>query len=682
MKEIFKQYLANKGILVADIPTTPEEAFYTTYALANMFNVSITEGADLASKGMIEQLENVIGVYVPQAFYKGFPATVKKLSKDELLFDQLFHYAVTYGIGNFEGKGGHSLFEEDFKRSAFKEKTAVKKFVIITEEKAVQVIEECVEDLLCSTRPVSKSQYEVILNYCKDYNYKVSACACGDTIIDLLIDTEEVYLANLLRLSDVVKFVEYINFRQYKNTNVKKLNFSNSTRKFVTKVLDIILAGNNCNVIDCYEKKAKWSGILHHIHYKPKNDFAVEFVNAMRGSENKSVYSDFEKAMSENKIMDAVDILKKGKGSSALLRNVNYILSRCKTKEEISYVIENTQTENPIVLIQLLISYANYRANAARTFKFTKFNLMRVHTETEEEQKKRASSIPNSVIKMLKSKISEMLIEIYKGTIDTVYIDTDMKKIALPLQETTAMGGYGMLPKGSRIPVERGKKIRCFTYWEKVNDIDLSVVGIDDKGSRKEYSWRTMYKEQSDGISFSGDQVRGYEGGSEFFDVIPTAYRRKNPGVKYLIFSNNVYSASTFDKCVCKAGYMLRDVKDSGEIFEPKTVATSYTINAESTFAYLFALDLVKNEIVWLNLSRDSEVHVAGTTPFDFLLDYFNMTDVINVYDLFEMLATKVVKKPELADVVVTDKDVEVKEGAEVIRSYDFERILAYMNKK
>ena len=127
---------------------------------------------------------------------------------------------------------------------------------------------------------------------------------------------------------------------------------------------------------------------------------------------------------------------------------------------------------------------------------------------------------------------------------------------------------------------------------------------------------------------------------------------------------------------------MLRDVKDSGEVFEPKTIATSYTINAESTFAYLFALDLVKNEIVWLNLSRDSEVHVAGTTPFDFLLDYFNMTDVINVYDLFEMLATKVVKKPELADVVVTDKDVEVKEGAEVIRSYDFERILAYMNKK
>ena len=31
MKEIFKQYLANKGILVADIPTTPEEAIYTTY---------------------------------------------------------------------------------------------------------------------------------------------------------------------------------------------------------------------------------------------------------------------------------------------------------------------------------------------------------------------------------------------------------------------------------------------------------------------------------------------------------------------------------------------------------------------------------------------------------------------------------------------------------------------------
>ena len=54
----------------------------------------------------------------------------------------------------------------------------------------------------------------------------------------------------------------------------------------------------------------------------------------------------------------------------------------------------------------------------------------------------------------------------------------------------------------------------------------------------------------------------------------------------------------------------------------------------------------------------------------------------MNVQKLFSMLATEVVETPEDADVVVTDDAVSVKENAEIIHSYDTERILALMNSR
>lgn len=126
---------------------------------------------------------------------------------------------------------------------------------------------------------------------------------------------------------------------------------------------------------------------------------------------------------------------------------------------------------------------------------------------------------------------------------------------------------------------------------------------------------------------------------------------------------------------------MLRDTNASGKIFEPKSVESSFIINADSTFAYLFGLDLEKNDFIWLNVNRNSYAAVAGDSPLSFLLDYFFSTDVINVKSFFEMMATEIVEDPKLADIVVSDKinESEIKEGAKLIHSYDFEKMTALM---
>ncbi|MCR4624722.1 MAG: hypothetical protein K5795_01975, partial [Lachnospiraceae bacterium] len=685
---IFKDYLFTKHILVSE-KGNDENAFETLFTIANMFNIRIKQGQALAEREMISYISSMMGISVPEPFYKSFPESVKKLSRDELVFDQMVHYTVTYGFGNFS-EAGHSLLEEQFERTAFKENTDIKDCIIVSVPDAEEKLKGYINDFLLGSRPLSASQYDLLSAYIDKYDFCPVEIASKNVAIRLLGDKRDLYYTKFLSLPDVTKVVEDINYRLYANTNINKLNLKNQDRKLITLVLDRMFNRYMKGVAEtfvkdkrsCFERKAVWSGLLHHIHYKPKNSYATEFVNLMRGAENHSVYSVFEKAMEAGNIEEAVFALKTGKGSGAVLRNLDYIVSRCKSDSDIKCVLENISTGNIMILIQLLIKYSSKtRTKTLRTFGFTKFEKMKIHPETKAESERRRTFLNDAQVEVLRAFIKTELENVLKNRLGKVYIDNNMKNHALPVQETASSGGIGVLTKGTRLHIDDCKKIRAFTYWEKVDDIDLSCFGLTDDGRRIEFSWRTMAGLQSDAIVYSGDETSGYKGGSEYFDIDLEKFKNMYPEVKYVIFCDNVFSPLRFCDCFCKAGYMLRDIEDSGEIFEPKTVASSFIINSDSTFAYLFGLDLVKNDFIWLNMNRNSNEHVAGETPLAYLTDYFFVTDVINVESFFKMMATEIVNDPKEADVAVSDKlnETDIKEGCNLIHSYDFEKMTALM---
>ncbi|MCI6730809.1 MAG: hypothetical protein MR487_00560 [Lachnospiraceae bacterium] len=680
MKAIFKNYLFNHNILVSENTEKSEYAFETRFAIAKLFNIEITSGQDMVSEDMIRYIAVRLGQHVPEPFYRGFPESVRTLAPHQLFFDQLLHYMKTYGTDSFS-EAGHSVIEDCTERSVFDETCEVKEFVVVSEEEAVEKIAEYIESLLAGTRPVNLDQYDFICEYIREYNYQVKKCASKNMAIKLLLEFRKAQYAEFIAMSDVIKLVDELNYREYGNHNIRKLNLKNQDRKFVTDIINHLFHTGNCDLRNCYEKKAVWSGLLHHIHYKPVNEVSAQFVQCMRGDENGSVYSKFEKALAAQDIREAVIALKKGKGSGAVLRNLNYILSRCESEEDIQFVINHMESANGIVLLQLLMEYANHKADAEkRIFTFARHNRMVVHMETADEMSRRKSAISEKTAALLCKAIRANLKKIYAGKLGKVYIDPAMKQIALPIQESASSGGFGVLPRGSRLHIEEGKKVRAFTYWEQVNDIDLSVIGIRSDGSQMEFSWRSMWSCQSDAIVYSGDETSGYHGGSEYFDIDIEKFRKMYPQITYLIFCDNVFSGQKFNTCICRAGYMLRDIKDSGEVYEPKTVKTSFTVNCDSRFAYLFAIDLAANDFIWLNAARESSVNVAGTTRLGFLTKYFDVTSVMNMSDFFSMLAGKVVEKIEDADVVVTDQQVNAGENVEIIRSCDTERVIALMN--
>ena len=127
---------------------------------------------------------------------------------------------------------------------------------------------------------------------------------------------------------------------------------------------------------------------------------------------------------------------------------------------------------------------------------------------------------------------------------------------------------------------------------------------------------------------------------------------------------------------------MLRDIEDSGEIFEPKTVKSSFTINCASRFAYLFGLDLTTNDFVWLNIANQNGSRIAASDNMDFLTQYFKITKIFNVYDFFSLMASEIVDDPKDAEIAISDEEIEAGESTEVIRSYDTERMIALLNRK
>lgn len=676
MKQLYRQFLFAKGILVSERPA--EHPAETIVALAAKFGVHVTDGAAYADAGLLSFVADELGYYIPDAFYKGFPETVRALSPTALLLDQLIHYFQTYGCDDFR-KAGHALFEADITRTACREHGEEKCVVILPEREAEVVLAESIANLFAGSRPLAPLSYEVVRTYFADGNPLPEVCTCKDTAIRLLLDTRNLAFADFLMLSDVIKLVERMQYQLYKSDDCKKLNFKNRDRVFVTNVIYALFAAGKCNVDACFERKKLWCGLLHHIHFVPKTPDMQTFAAQMRGCENHSAYAEFERHMRARNIAAAVRELAARKGDAAVLRQLNYIVSRTESDAEIDMVLATIKMQNPIVLLQLLLSYGSYNADAQRTFVFTSHNRATVHRETEAEQASRRSRLSAAQVARLSKAIEAALADCLRGRLGKVYIHPDMARITVPLGESTKNSGYGVLPRGSRLALPDGKVLRFFTYWEKVNDIDLSLIGMDESGVQTEFSWRTMYEKQSEEIAFSGDQTSGYNGGSEYFDVDLTRFMQKYPAIRYLVLCNNVYSSSTFDACTCRAGYMLRAEPNSGEIFEPKTVKSAFTVAGDSTFAYLFGVDLTTREFVWLNTMAEYRSHVAGTTSLAFLLPTFTVTHTMHLARLFSMLATEVVADRDDADVWLSDTDTTDRADVTVIRSCDFDKILAIL---
>lgn len=345
MKGSLKEFLFTKHILVSETgkEIDPNEAFSAIIALGEKFSIRITKGANLATKEMIRDAARCLGEYVPEPFYRGFPGSVRELTEEQLLFDQLLHYSQTYGMGWFD-RAGHSQVEEVYDRVCdMRERTDVRDFVILSEYEAGEALKGYLKALLGSTRPLNGDQLMFLLDGYDTYGKDIlpDKIPCKDTVIRFLYGKKDLDFCRHLKLSDTIKLLQFIQIGQYQSENLRKLNLTNQDRKFLTSVIDWFVfmnfAGTKtyCDFTECFEKRKIWCGLLHHLHYHCKipDSMMNKFIDDIRSGKNYSAYSLMEDRMKRGYYPGAASALLQYKGESGLMRHLNYILSRCDEHE-------------------------------------------------------------------------------------------------------------------------------------------------------------------------------------------------------------------------------------------------------------------------------------------------------------------------------------------------------------
>lgn len=701
-EEVIEDALFRHGYLVAGDVEDKNEAYSVLIALKGLFGIETSGPVAYLTPDAIRIAERNLGGQVPEPFYTGFPQSVRNLAPNVYSMDQALHYLMTYDMGILDERSAHSLFETKVMRDALGLAAGVRPMTVVSKDEAHALVANWVSDTLASKRPSSAETIALVYAHIEiTPDFKMPKVASKATLVQLteILKNNPKHLAALLdqfMLTDILSLAKWLSYIQdcnqpylslAKQHTLKNLNLKNQNRKLVTRALDVVFERG----IDlqqayfAYEQKKNWAGLLHHIHYKPACERAKGFVAAMRGRENKSYMSYVERLIARGDIVYAAKLLAKVKGPGALLRHLDWLLSRAKTNAQTSDILAELSCNDPTQLLQLMLHYNMPQNDTPRTFAFTRNFELVSHVETPEEVLARKTWLTPDTRRAALAHAQQLFRDTCQSrpSLGRVYIDPAMANITLPLGQASANTGVATLPRGSRIALPEGNTVRAFTYWSKVNDIDLSFIGLDESFNTTEFSWRSMDRRNSSAIIYSGDQTNGYHGGSEYFDINIDEMHKLYPELRYLVLCDNIYTGFTsFDACDVRAGYMMRENPNSGEVFEPKTIKTSFAITGNTSFAYLFAIDLTTREIVWLNVKRESANRVAGANgvaEFRLLDHYFRIADIANVALLATLRATEVVSDIDRADVAfLLERTGE--ESVEVITPTDIERLLAMLS--
>jgi len=198
------------------------------------------------------------------------------------------------------------------------------------------------------------------------------------------------------------------------------------------------------------------------------------------------------------------------------------------------------------------------------------------------------------ILTLLETEIARRL-----PSIPNLVVETEARGIALPLSEKNKGTGFGVLPRGSRIPVTN-EILRFFCYWKEKGtrtDYDLSVLLLDCNFNVVSHcSWTSLRDNAMVQMVHSGDITSAPQGASEFVDV---DLRRLGSNVAYIVPQVNVFAGESFEEAAESFfGFMERVggktiEKTRGLPFEPATVRAKSEMRGKGKVALpvMFARD-------------------------------------------------------------------------------------------
>ncbi|OBR68076.1 cytoplasmic protein [Paenibacillus oryzae] len=426
------------------------------------------------------------------------------------------------------------------------------------------------------------------------------------------------------------------------NTVYRK--FKRSERKFMLSLLE------QCGTIveDMLRYRNRWirlGEILHPSEYRSRYPKSADAFDILRSGQTVDTFGGrVEQALRWHNPRLAAELLAERPGEFA--RRLDHLLRVHEEPYEVIILFSDLagKVSTPVLLQVMAHFGGRLSKNAWRTF-FPKGNVAKA-VAIKNELPCLAADICESVVSLCREALLDRFAKL--PSLGKVYIDERLREHNVPFAMRSASKSLRTLSRGSRLAMPEGNTIRFFLWWKEglANgvytdrvDIDLSAVMYNSKWEYMEHISYTNLRSAKYKAAHSGDIVTAPKGACEFIDIdIPSVLQY---GGRYVVASLNSFTSHPFcDLPECYAGWMMRRRPDSGEIFEPATVADKIDLAADTQISIPVILDLQKRQVIWCDLAlkrhpgfyNNVEGNQSGLTAIGRA-----MTSIVkpSLYDLF-----------------------------------------------
>ncbi len=431
-------------------------------------------------------------------------------------------------------------------------------------------------------------------------------------------------------------------------TNTRFISFSRSQRKLILALLE-----NISNPLeDMFRYEGKWIRLGERLHpgeyrqHFPQT--AIAFDRLRHGDRPTTFYAQVEQAFESLSDEQILDTLSKRPGElvrrlDRMIRsgvNIDALLDR--------YASIAREVATPI-LLSVLAHFEKRSSSIARRQFFPKGNTAKLFV-LNQPLAPLSEQVTSAIITVTEQALITRFAE--QPHLGKVYIDPQLKKHFVPLGVRSASKSLRTLTRGSWIPLNQGDTLRFFVWWKEglVNgvhtdrvDIDLSAILYDDQWQRIEHISYMNLRSDHFLAAHSGDIVTAPEGAAEYIDLHLPSVRES--GVRYIQMSVNAFTSQVFkDLPECYAGWMMRQVPQSGEVFEASTVQNRIDIAANSRICIPVIVDVEQREMLWTDIALEhypDDVNNIATNRMSSALIGRAMTELIrpNLYQLFYLHA-------------------------------------------
>lgn len=371
----------------------------------------------------------------------------------------------------------------------------------------------------------------------------------------LLIDT----VTDVLRLAAAVSGGDVTLVEKFRFTSLPR-----AKRRVILQGLNALVASAPHKLADVLGHRELWKrlGERLHPHEHAELPHAQDVFCVARGDKHvHSLAAKVELAIGKGNILDAATLLAVSPGM--LFRSLDRLIRLVQTAgvnglaEIVKGVIGKVSGRVLLSVREHLQNRAS--ADAARVF----VNRAGKTWVTKDEREPLSPEAVGLFTNMIDE---EVLLRL--PAVDHLVVDPDVRTLAVPLSDKSAMGGFSIMPRGSTCRVDEDV-VRFFVYWKQKaerTDFDLSALMLDQNFQMiGQISWTNL-----SGVSgvHSGDITQAPNGASEFIDL-----NLKKVLGAYIVPQVNVYAGEGFNQ-VEEAffGFMGRTSEQMGQPFEARTV--------------------------------------------------------------------------------------------------------------